>query len=121
MLRMQSMLRLALLLALALAALRCGGGGGENGGEGNDGYPTDVVENFMGACEPSAVQEANGALTAEEARSMCRCIVDELQETLPLDEFVEYDARADEPGTTPPPEATAAVETCTGTGGSSER
>ena len=103
------------LLALSLAAvlIASGCGGGDNG-EGDEGYPAEVVSNFMATCEPSAVENSQGALTAEEARTMCRCVIDDLQETLSLEGFREYDARVREQGedVDPPSEVTEAVEKC---------
>jgi hypothetical protein len=100
---------LVLSLAALLTALGCGGG---DDGEGGDGYPAEVVSNFMTSCEPSAVESSQGELTAEEARSVCRCAIDELQETLSLEEFRQFDARADAPGVDSPDEVTDALENC---------
>jgi hypothetical protein len=66
----------------------------------------------MASCEPAAVESSQGDLTDAEARSVCRCVIDELQQTLPLDEFTEYDARADEQGVDPPDEVTEALGKC---------
>jgi hypothetical protein len=109
---MPAVLRLT-LLALSLAALPIAFGcGGDGNGEGGAGYPAEVVSNFMSSCEPSAVESSQGELTAEEARSVCRCMIDELEETLLLEEFREFDARADEQGFDPPDEVTDALEKC---------
>ena len=102
---------LALTLAAVLAAFGCAGG---DDGEGDEGYPAEVVSNFMSSCESAAVESSQGALTAEEARTRCRCVIDEVQETLPLDEFRDYEARAREQEVDPPPELTEAVENCGG-------
>jgi hypothetical protein len=58
---------LTLSLAAVLIPLGCGGGDDD---EGDEGYPAEVVSNFMASCEPSAVESSQGALTAEEARTM---------------------------------------------------
>jgi hypothetical protein len=101
---------LAVLLTAGLIAAGCGGG---DGGDDGDGYPADVVSNFLASCEPSAVESSQGALTAEDAREICRCVVDELQQTLPLDDFREYEARLREGEAEPPDEVTEALGTCT--------
>ena len=98
-----------LAVALMAAPLASGCGGGDDEG---DGYPAEVVSSFMASCEPSAVESSQGALTAEEARTTCRCVIDELQQTLSLDEFREFDERAREEAADPPPEVTAALEKC---------
>ena len=102
--------RLILLaLALVFLALACGGG------DDAEGYPDEVVSNFMASCEPAAVESSQGELTAEEARTQCRCVIDELQETLSLEEFREVDARAREEGFDPPDEVSQALDKCTDT------
>jgi hypothetical protein len=101
---------LAALLTAVLIAAGCGGG--DDADEG-DGYPADVVSNFMASCEPSAVESSQGGLTAEDAREICRCVVDELQQTLPLDDFREYEARLREGDAEPQAEVTEALGTCT--------
>ena len=103
---------LARSLAAVLITLGCGGG---DDGEADVGYPAEAVSNFMASCEPSAVENSQGALTAEEARTMCRCVIDELQETLSVERFREYDARVREQGEDidPPSEVTEALENCT--------
>jgi len=103
--------RLAVLFAIVLIAAGCVGGDGDD--EGDDGYPDDVVSNFMASCEPSAVESSQGALNAEDAREICRCVVDELQQTLPLEDLSEYEARLREGDGEPPDEVTAALGTCT--------
>ena len=67
----------------------------------------------MASCEPSALETSQGALTAEDAREICRCVVDELQQTLPLEDFREYEARLREGDGEPLDEVTAALGTCT--------
>jgi hypothetical protein len=100
---------LAFMLAAVLIASGCGGGDDDEGG---GGYPAEAVSNFMASCEPSAVEGSEGALTAEEARTICRCVIDDLQQTLSLDEFLEYDERAREDASDPPAEVTDALEKC---------
>jgi hypothetical protein len=100
-----------LTVSLAAVLIPLGCAGGDNGEEG-EGYPEDVVSNFMASCESSAVESSQ--LTAEEARTMCRCVIDEVQETLPLEAFREFDARVREQGeeADPPRELSEALETC---------
>ena len=90
--------RLALpALAAALLFAGCGGDGGDKpapkgfGGSSTssqtasanaDGYPAEVVKNFMTSCTAQA-----GATT-----SYCRCTIEELQRRLPYDEFKNADA-----------------------------
>jgi hypothetical protein len=115
--RFRRLALIALSLVAVLVGSACGGGGN---GEGGEGYPDDAVSNFMASCEPSAVESSQGALTAEEARNVCRCVIDELQQTLPFEDFREYDARADERPADPPAEVTAALENCTESLGTGE-
>ena len=102
---------LALSLAAMLIALGCGGG---DNGEGDEGYPDEAVSNFMETCPPSTVESSQGALTPEEARTWCRCVINELEETLSFEGFREYDARVREQGVDvdPPSEVTEAAEKC---------
>ena len=103
---------LALSLAAVLIALGCGGG--DDGEGGDEGYPDEAVSNFMETCPPSTVESAQGALTPEEARTWCRCVINELEETLSFEGFREYDARVREQGpeVDPPSEVTEAAEKC---------
>ena len=55
---------------LGLVLIGCGGGGG--GGS----YPSEVIDNFMSTCTSGGVSE-----------SQCRCIVDEIQERIPFEDF----------------------------------
>jgi hypothetical protein len=43
---------------------------------------------------------------------MCRCVIDELEQTLPLDKSLEYDERARQDPSDPPEEVTDALENC---------
>jgi hypothetical protein len=107
-------MRVVVLIVWLTAVVFVSGCGGGDDDEGSGGYPADAVSNFMASCEPSAVESSQGALTAEEARTMCRCVIDDLQQTLPLDEFLEYDERAREDPSDPPTEVTDALEKCSG-------
>lgn len=49
-----------------------------------DGYPSEVVQNFMNACTAEA-----GA--TEEAEEACTCVIERLQEEMTLDEFLEFE------------------------------
>ena len=68
----------------------------------------------METCPPSTVESSQGALTPEEARTWCRCVINELEETLSFEGFREYDARVREQGVDvdPPSEVTEAAEKC---------
>jgi nitrous oxide reductase accessory protein NosL len=99
--------RLALLaLAAALLLAGCGGDGGDKaapkgfGGSSTTSetasanaskYPAPVVQNFMKSCT------AQPGATA----SYCRCTVEELQRTLPYDEFKSADAAIQKGGKAP--------------------
>jgi hypothetical protein len=67
--------RLIQLLVLAALFFACDQG---------DGYPPEVVRNFMNAC----TTEAGGT---EEAEDACTCVIERLQEEMTLDEFLEFE------------------------------
>ena len=88
---------IAVVLALALAA--CGGGNGE------EGYPEEAVSNFMNSC--TAQQGATEAA--------CRCVINELERTMPFEEFEETDKALREkrrPAAASQQKLTRAVQKC---------
>ena len=136
------MKRLAAILLAALLLAACGGDdgngdggdGGGNGGDGNgaeqenggnggvetdggdepdtggdgaggDDYPQFAIDNFMNSC------------TAQEGatQSECRCAINQIQQEIPYDEFVEIDTAIRE-GRDPPPgsqeKITEAIREC---------
>jgi hypothetical protein len=84
------------LLVLAVLLSACDQG---------NGYPSEVVQNFMDAC----TTQAGGSDEAEEA---CTCVIERLQEVMPLDEFVEFEAQVNAGGELPS-EVTDIIESCT--------
>ena len=89
---------IALVLSLGVAA--CGGDGG-----GEDGYPNEAVSNFMNSC--TAQQGATEAA--------CRCVIDELERTMPFEEFEETDKALREkrrPAASSQQKLTRAVQKC---------
>ena len=87
------MLRIAALAGAALIALgACGG----------DGYPQEVVDNFMESCTAQV-----GA-----SRSYCRCSIDRLQESMSYDEFQDVEAEITAGSENLPEELQEAVDTC---------
>ena len=91
-------------MAAALVFAGCGGDGGSKSAPKGFGgsstasqtasaskYPAAVVQNFMKSCTAQA-----GATT-----SYCRCTIEELQRTLPYDEFKSADAAIQKGGKAP--------------------
>ena len=94
------------VVALALAASACGSSEEE-------GYSPQVEESLTTECIKSATASGQGAFTEEEARSYCKCTYDEIEATVPFQEFAEYDEKAREDEDIPlPPKMEAAVEKC---------
>lgn len=94
-----------LFAALALLAAGCGGE--------DEGYSAEVESNFMEQCVPSALESGKGALSEAKAREYCQCGYDEIEATVPYEEFAEYDEKAREDPSTPlPPKMKAVIERC---------
>jgi hypothetical protein len=83
--------RLMQLLVLAVLLSACDQG---------DGYPSEVVQNFMNACT-----QGGGSDKA------CTCVIERLQDEMPLDEFVEFEAQVNA-GEELPSEVTDIIESC---------
>ena len=68
-------MRSGVALSFAVVGLAACGGGGE------DGYPQESVDAFVGECraQPNTTER------------QCRCVVERLQETMPYDEFARAD------------------------------
>jgi hypothetical protein len=69
-----------------------------------DGYPPEVVQNFMNAC----TTEAGGRAEAEDA---CTCVIERLQEEMTLDEFLEFENQV-EAGEGIPSEVSDIIDRC---------
>ena len=92
--------------AITLAAAACGSSEDE-------GYSPQVEESFTTECVKSATAGGDGEFTEQEAQSYCKCTYDEIEATVPFDQFAEYDEKAREDENTPlPPKMNAAVEKC---------
>jgi hypothetical protein len=89
--------RLMQLLVVAALLSACGGE--------EDGYPPEVVENFMNAC----TSEAGGTQEAEDA---CTCVIERLQVEMTLDEFVEFESQV-EAGEGIPSQVSDIIDGCT--------
>ena len=94
-----SLLRRSALLVLAAAALgACGG---------DDGYPPEARTEFVESCD----KQPNAS------RSVCECAFDELEQTMPYEDFKAADAAiraGDRPKAEFSTKLTAAVEGCVG-------
>ena len=67
-------------------------------------YPEEVRTNFLRACEAAEGSTPEG----------CECVLDELEATVPLDEFVELDREATQSGAPLKDERVkAALDACT--------
>ena len=78
---------------------------GDTGGGGGEEYPQNAINNFLESC------------TAQEGatQSECQCAIDQIQQEIPYDEFVEIDTALRE-GRDPPPgsqeKITEAIREC---------
>jgi len=87
-------LRIAALAVAALLALgACGG---------DDGYPQEVVDNFIESCTAQV-----GA-----SQSYCRCAIDRLQESMSFEDFQAAEAQITSGSENLPQELQNAVDTC---------
>lgn len=64
-------------------------------------YPPEVIDNFVSSCTSTGSPD-----------SFCNCVIDELQETVPFDRFVELDQQLAENPDDIPAELTAAATAC---------
>jgi hypothetical protein len=105
------MKNLALLagVCLTLALAACGGEEDSADSGADNQYPSELVAEFMAGCESSAIESSGGLLTEEQARSYCRCGIDEIQKSLPIDEFEAWNT---DPDAADPPEVSRAIEKC---------
>ena len=92
-----------LLLGLVAAGALAGCGGGDDGGE--ERYPQEARTNFVRSCDaqPNA------------SREVCECALEELERTLPYDDFKAADdaiRAGDQPEKETSDKLTAAVEGC---------
>lgn len=99
--------RLAVTLVLAASLAACGGGdeGGGGGGGESDRYPETARSNFVDSCD----EQPNAS------RSVCRCALEELEKTMPFEEFKAADEAiraGDQPKKETAEKLTAAVEGC---------
>ena len=69
---------------------------------GDDGYPPEVVDNFMESCTTQV-----GA-----SRSYCRCAIDRLQESMPYEDFQAAEAQINAGSEDLPQELQDAVDSC---------
>lgn len=95
------MIRAVAAIAIAGAALAVAGCGGGD----DEGYPQEAVDNFMQSCtaQPNTTEEA------------CGCVVDELEKTMPYEEFKRTDTAIRQqkgPSDESTRKLTAAVQTC---------
>ena len=94
---LRRLIRHSALLVLASAALvACGG---------DDGYPSEARTNFIESCD----KQPNAT------RSVCECALDELERTLPYEDFKAADdaiRAGDRPKADVSTKLTAAVEGC---------
>jgi hypothetical protein len=86
-------LRIAAVVSAALLAF---------GACGDDGYPQEVVDNFMESCTAQV-----GA-----SQSYCRCAIDRLQENLSFDDFQAAEEQITAGSDNLPQELQAAVDSC---------
>jgi hypothetical protein len=93
------------LLAGFTAALVLAACGGEDAG----GYSPEVEETFIEGC----LANSGDGLTDAKAREFCQCAYDDVEATVPFEEFEEYDAKTREDPNTPlPPRINAVLERC---------
>lgn len=96
----------ALTLLAATAVAGCGGGDDNGGGGGgDDGYPTAARTNFVESCD----KQPNAS------RSVCQCALEELEKTLPYEDFKAADEairNGDQPDKAASDKLTAAVRGC---------
>ncbi len=97
--------RSALTLLAGAAIAGCGGGDDNGGGGGDDGYPAAARTNFVESCD----KQPNAS------RSVCECALEELEKTLPYEDFKAADdaiRNGDKPEKATSDKLTAAVEGC---------
>ena len=88
---------IALAGATLLLASACGG-------DDDEGYTDEMRSTFMSQCTGGA---------GSDAEDMCGCTYDALVETMPFEDFKEYDdAVRDDPSAALPAEVTAAMTDC---------
>jgi hypothetical protein len=89
----------AVKLALAFCAIAVFAFSSCDGGDKTRTYPTDVRENFLSSCE------GGGGSPSE-----CKCMLDEIQKRMDLDEFTRFEERYGANGDLPDEIADAAAE-----------